>query len=517
MQKKYLPIKKEGYKTASLISKICLAIFVLTFTNSIAQTNSNECTNGLSPALGFNAFVQYGVSLASGDTEGPIAMGGDLTLDGTFTVAAHTGGTYYDNNDSQPSSLIVNGKIIYKSNQGINLNNGFAKIGDLTGSTVYDKDNNNVTTNTKITPGEFNQSPRILLQRNQDFSSVNADVIDFDAAFIELNATSIEYSELANNITIENGNKITLADDTTNVLNVTGEELNNLTNFTFNNKPTQDSPLIINVDYSGDFVWRVQNQAGIGDQQGAFILYNFYNATQITIDSGTTIMGTLFAPSSHVIKKSSDNINGQVIAQSYVHLNGELHQHTYNTCEEDTTIDTPGGEGEGEGEDDNPPIDFPIPSEDDELPPIDFPTPSEEDEVPVIDFPTPSEEDVLPVIDFPIQSEEDLSIPLVDLIFEEEVDACLSSKYAVDVYPTRVTSTDILNIDIAIDKDQIINYTTYQLSGTSINSTDVKLPKGCNNVKLNLSEHTNLVANSIYLLVVKGDGWIKTITFITLP
>ncbi len=318
--------------------------FDLESAETLVDTNSITCDNGLSAAFGYNAFILNDVTLQSGDTEGAIALGGDLTVDGAFTVATQTAGAFFDNEDELASSLVVNGAVIYASNEGINLNQGYIKIGDLTGTTIHDFDNNDVATNTRITPGEFGDTPRILSQRNQIAESVAvADVIDFETAFAELNAASLSFSELENNVIIEENNKITLAEDTINVLNLTGEELNNLVNFTFNNQPTVDSPLLINVDAAGEFVWTVQNQAGIGDEHGNFIVYNFFNSTQITIESGTTIIGSLFAPSSDVIKVSSDNINGQVIASSYIHMNGELHEHPYILCpavEEEEVIET---------------------------------------------------------------------------------------------------------------------------------------------------------------------------------
>ena len=308
--------------------------------DGVTEISNNTCENGLTAAFGYNAFIQNDVTIQSGDTEGPIALGGDLTINGSFTVATQSAGYLYHNEEELAASFVIDGKVIYQSSEGINLNQGYLKIGDLSGSTVYDLDNNNVATNTRVTPGDYEETPRILLQRNQSLESIDApNIIDFDTAFAELNSASISLSELENNIEIENGNKITLAPDTLNVLNVTGEELNNLINFTFNNKPSPSSPLLINVDYNGDFVWTVQNQAGIGDQEGAYIVYNFYNTSQITIDSGTTIMGSLLAPSSHVIKKSSDNINGQVIAKSYIHMNGELHQHPFIFCQSDDDQD----------------------------------------------------------------------------------------------------------------------------------------------------------------------------------
>ena len=333
--------KRKSSRRNKILNFLLLSTFISITTSGYSNNNNNnnksetdECNNGISAALGYNAFVQYGVSVASGDTEGPIALGGDLTLDGTFAIASHTGGTYYHNGESQAAALVVNGKIIYKSNQGTTVNQGYVKIGNLDGSIVHDKDYNNARTNTRITAGGFDQNPKIALQRNQEFSSIDSgEIIDFNAAFAELNSTSSRYSNLTTNVIIENGNKITLAPNTVNVLNLTGDQLNNLTNFTYNNKPSKNSPLIINVNYKGDFIWNVLNQAGIGDQEGAFVIYNFYNSSKITLNGGGTVMGTLLAPSSNVIKNSSGNINGQVIAKTYDHLNGELHQHTYDHCE----------------------------------------------------------------------------------------------------------------------------------------------------------------------------------------
>ncbi len=355
---KFLSLNKSRGPVSTSILGLTLSFIVFITTafsgNSNIDTNntlSNEqnCENPLSEALGYNAFVRYGVSVANGDTEGPIAMGGDLTLNGSFTIAAQTGGSFYHNGEDQPSSLVINGKVIYKSGQGTQLNQGYAKIGDLSGSTVFAIDYNKAQTNTRITPGGFDQSPRIQLQRNQVASSVShGDIIDFEAAFVKLRSISLAFSTRPSNVVIENGSKITLASNTTNVLNVTGDQLNALQNFTFNNQPTSNSPLIINVDYQGDFIWDVKNQAGIGDHHGAFIIFNFYNTSSITLNGGGTVIGSVLSPQSDIIKNSSGNINGQVVANSYDHVNGELHQHTYNHCEVPTCelVADAGGNGE---------------------------------------------------------------------------------------------------------------------------------------------------------------------------
>ena len=263
---------------------------------TLGQDEIGTCVMDVSPAFRYNAFILNDVSLGSGDSEGPIALGGNLVINGAFTVAAHEAGSLFDGNDDLAASLVVGGSVIYETTEGIKVNHGNIKVGDLTGSVVHDFDNNNVATNTRITPGDFQQTPRILSQRHQLFESIAVSgLIEFDSAFATIRDASLRASTLENNVTIAENNKITLANGL-NVLNITGAELNNLVDFTFNNQPTIDSPLLVNVSTEENFVWTVQNQAGIGDQQGAFIAYNFFNAEQINIVSGTSIMGSLIAP-----------------------------------------------------------------------------------------------------------------------------------------------------------------------------------------------------------------------------
>ncbi|KAA1245402.1 collagen-binding domain-containing protein [Aquimarina sp. RZ0] len=301
-----------------------------------AATTSTVCKNPLAAALGYNAFVRYETQLKGGDTEGPIALGGDLTMSGIITVAAQTAGTNFFNGDDQPSSLVVNGKVLYESGEGIYLNQGYVKVGDPNGSFVHDLDTNNATTNTRVTSGDYNAIPRVQVQRKQSANSVkNGGLIDFEAAFTLFEAKSIEYSTLIANVSISNDNKIYLTEDTVNVINLSGAELQNLSFLTFETTPNQNTPLIINVDASTDFEWDVLNLTGIGDPQGAYILWNFYNTSNITLVGGGTIIGSLFAPTSNVVKDSSGNINGQVIAANYYHKQGELHQHVFDSCTEE--------------------------------------------------------------------------------------------------------------------------------------------------------------------------------------
>jgi len=334
MKKKYLTL---------LILTVTIIVSGFTTKNSYDNEDNpiEDCENPFELALGYNAFVRNEVILNGGDTEGPIALGGDLTMEGIITIAAQTAGNNFFNGDNQASSLVVNGRVFYISGEGLHLNNGYAKVGDLSGSSIFDVDPNNAATNTRVTPGGYDEKPRIQVQRNQLEASLNqANVIDFEAAFEVFEETSLNYSLLDANVTLTNDNKITLIQNEVNVLNLTGDVLESLPFITFENTPNQTTPLIINVDAQGDFDWSILNLAGIGDQQGSYIIWNFYNSTTITLTGGSTIVGTLFAPTSYVVKDSSGNINGQVIADSYYHIQGELHHHTFDVCIEQNEEET---------------------------------------------------------------------------------------------------------------------------------------------------------------------------------
>ena len=77
----------------------------------------------------------------------------------------------------------------------------------------------------------------------------------------------------------------------TNVLTLTAEDLDDLAEITYATPPTVTTPLLINVTgttFNGD----IPNQAGIGGSQAPYILWNFPDATTVTVTGGATIEGT---------------------------------------------------------------------------------------------------------------------------------------------------------------------------------------------------------------------------------
>jgi hypothetical protein len=306
-------------------------------------SGSTTTQNPTAPALGFNVFVQNNASLAGSQTEGAVAMGGNLTLAGNYTVSANSAGTFQVSNI--PVSLVIGGLVNYQGSNTMQVNqNGYVKIGDSTNSKVWYKDQNNAYSPIRITNGNsYNSSSRINMQANaQQLGNVSStsnpvfqsNVIDFATAFTQMKASATGIGAMTDNASLTNANgnpiahtnlptqvKINLASGT-NVLNLNASDLNAVQNFTYNQQPASNRILVINVNAPGSFAWNVWNSGGIGSSNSPYIIYNFYNTTALTVQGNGSVYGTLFAPYANINKTNSQNIVGQIIGQSYTKTGG---------------------------------------------------------------------------------------------------------------------------------------------------------------------------------------------------
>ena len=297
-------------------------------------------------ALGFNVFTLEGLQLSTNETEGSVATGGDLTISGNYQITTNDPGSFQVNNVTV--GLVVGGKVNYQSGNSLQINqNTYVKIGESNGSVVWYKDQNNAFSPIRVTKNSsYNSSPRISLQANANQLNVSSannpifenNVIDFASAFQTLRGNSTNLSQYANNAQLTNPNgqpisntnlpnqvKINLQAGV-NYLNVTGSDLNNVSVFTYNNKPSATNILVINVDAAGSLDWSVWNQAGVGQQDAPYIIYNFYNTTTLNVVGNSTVVGSLFAPFADINKTvNQSNIEGQVIGKSFNHAGGEVH------------------------------------------------------------------------------------------------------------------------------------------------------------------------------------------------
>ena len=134
---------------------------------------------------GFLVFIEGDVSLASDESEGTIAVGGDLLFGTTYNVqagAAPTFPTFTAPGDSAPTFLYVRGGI----NWGVGntsilrvLGGGFTKIGDTSTFEAGNRDSNNALVNYRVwdVGGTYESIPRIEGTTNaQDGASIGTPV-----------------------------------------------------------------------------------------------------------------------------------------------------------------------------------------------------------------------------------------------------------------------------------------------------------------------------------------------------
>ncbi len=350
--------------------------------------NQAEAQSPTSAARGFNIFVKGDATLISNETEGPVAIGGNLTSN-----------QYQISFDKKYSVFSVNGATIGLAVRGgVKLNNGsfqitnnnYAKIGNCTPNSsaatnlkVWYKDNNNAMSPIRITGSAagYSDTPNISLsaQANVFTPNVSASVnpvcenvfgtgdnqIDVDGAFTQLVSRSAQLAAMADNVAIrdQNGNimqnapvgpytntavignnpKIILDPNKINVLTVSAAVWEAIKNSNIEGIPS--GPQAGTTTYTGKFGFVVNiinypafvaskgntkvnfpSVGGLSDSQGSYVIYNFPDATdKVTLGGSTPIHGTVFAPQADLVKENSGNINGQIIAKSFYQSQDEVH------------------------------------------------------------------------------------------------------------------------------------------------------------------------------------------------
>ncbi len=322
----------------------------------VVLVNNVDCgPNTFSPtkeAKGFDIFSKEGVTLTGGHTDGGVALGGNLTLSGASILTMnHTG--YYPNgyNVAGNYGLVIGGRVYYNSGNQTNVNSGAKlRIGNTTGSTLWDQDPNNATVNLRLTSNAssgwtgYNSTPAILLNSLQTAASaITPSGINFTSAFSTLvananlmstySASSPCASQL-NIITLSGTTPtITLVNNKVNVVNIDGDDFAAITNITFNNAPTATRPLIFNINYTGSGTYSPYNSTGLQNTDGRFIIYNLYNCTgTVTFNASNVLRGTILAPNAEIIWNGSNNLEGQIIAKNATLVAGEIHTQIFDVC-----------------------------------------------------------------------------------------------------------------------------------------------------------------------------------------
>ncbi|UFH56317.1 choice-of-anchor A family protein [Spirosoma sp. KNUC1025] len=312
--------------------------------------------NPLAAANKFNVFLAGNATLTTNESEGAVGIGGNLTVAGNYQVAVRNNAISFTVN-GYPIGLVVGGGV--KLQQGtlqVNSNTS-AKIGSCLGNAstdalkVWYKDNNGAYSTMRITKSTagYSDTPNILINKNANSSTetnspiCQGDVVDFTHSFVALTNNSLSLSQKESRVKLTNPNGHPISETNLpsqvkiglysgiNVWNVTGADLNQIQNLTYTDAPSSNQVLIINVNAMGSFRWNTPSLGGVSGNNAPYILWNFYNTTQLSIEGNSTIEGSLLAPLANVVKTvNQSNIEGQLIANSFVQSGGEMHHYPFN-------------------------------------------------------------------------------------------------------------------------------------------------------------------------------------------
>ncbi|MBT2530728.1 choice-of-anchor A family protein [Arthrobacter sp. ISL-48] len=295
---------------------------------SMSPAVAGPATTPINPLAAYSDWnvVSFGDVTMNAESEGPVAVGGNLSFSGT-NVAFKT---------STAVALLVGGKVDLSQSTGTLqvLSQGAIRIGDLTGTTVLDTDQNNAAVNTQVVEAgsPYGSNPAVVSNHRQAASTVSApgqfagtfaqsDAIAA-AALVSAAATGTCNAEHVLTTPIVNGRVSLAMAPGANYWNLTTAELSSLDEVTFGGPvtPSPQNPLIINVSGNGPADLSL-TLAGARDPRG--ILYNFPDASSIT-QGGDSIDGSLLAPRA-AYTKTSANLQGTAIVGDAILGGSEEH------------------------------------------------------------------------------------------------------------------------------------------------------------------------------------------------
>jgi choice-of-anchor A domain-containing protein len=291
---------------------------------------------------GFLVFVEHDVTLRNDESEGTMAMGGDLRIKQNYQIAgaSSVSTTFVDEGDALQTDLFVGGGIQWDSNNAaVYVQQGFTKVADTSTYTAHTTDNNGAKVKYRLTRRGQPYNSQPFIEGRSDLQTVasiahrpSTDLINVAAAFDVYRVLTRQLAACPANaqLVTDQGvpltspfapgarGRLSLTPGVTNVLTMTTADLANLSEITYVNPPTASTPLLVNV--VGDpFSGQIPNQAGIGGSQAPYILWNFPEAESIKVTGGASIEGTIYAPHATLTWVPSQNIEGNVIASTFNH------------------------------------------------------------------------------------------------------------------------------------------------------------------------------------------------------
>lgn len=235
-------------------------------------------------AADYNVFVFGDFTSSNTDIEGNLAAGGNVSLQ-SYAVASNISGS--------SARLVADGNVT-ASNGG---------VGNGQNGSIYAA---------STTLSSFTATGGIFSQSQVDFAAAQSQLQSLSTSWAALAAngsTAISYGTLS-----LNGTNTDL-----NVFTVSGNDLTNTNSVNIN--AIAGSTVLINVTGSGQ---TFQNgQVFLTGVDAAHVLYNFGDATALSLAGSKNPFGTVFAPFAN-ISGGYGALDGQLIAQSF---NGNIEFH----------------------------------------------------------------------------------------------------------------------------------------------------------------------------------------------
>jgi choice-of-anchor A domain-containing protein/uncharacterized repeat protein (TIGR01451 family) len=316
--------------------------------------------NPVAGNLGFDVMIRGNATLIANESEGPVAIGGNLTIGGPrYGVNIHNFPVTVPGltSASNPIGLLVAGGVNWGASAANGMTevlNGKIKIGNLTGSSVYGPDtvppSGDGLTHITAAGAGSGATPQV---KSDDHTQAGATVgllpgetlPNFTSTFATFAARSIGLGQCASNVPLLDPNtglplvpqaippdgrvSIRLTPGVQNVLNLTAAQFASIREMTFLNTPSATTPLVVNVSGSS-VTWPNMNTPPLGLAEAPYILWNFPDASLVTRTQGDSVQGTIYAPRADFINTDPLNVQGDIIAATLDRDGGEYHHAPFN-------------------------------------------------------------------------------------------------------------------------------------------------------------------------------------------
>lgn len=309
---------------------LALAALAATAVAAWAQTSVQAVSDFDALVRSYNAVVLNDASFTNyGDTWGPLAVGGNLTLSGG-SVAIQSG-LYPAMTDP---TLYVNGQLIVQND--VQLNSGYASTPNLTGTWTY-------TGAQKLLQGGSGGGKLFSANSSDPLAAndprTNAAPTNWNWATIQSTATSLSSTlaatALSGTISVNTGNQTLVFSPNSTNAGVAVFELDAslLGSGTYNGQAFSnlqfamgsDQTFVINViNAAGKTIFGNGvnfNDPGVADR----LLWNITGSGSVALGNGGQFYGSVLAPSMAVSNANNTAINGQIVASSLNYSSAELH------------------------------------------------------------------------------------------------------------------------------------------------------------------------------------------------